>query len=83
VVQASIENALRDAPGSVGSLTGPVVRGDAGTIAAHLAALEAVPGTRAAYRAMARATADLALAGGRIGPAAYADVIATLGLGED
>ncbi len=83
VVQASIDNALRDAPGSVSSLTGPVVRGDAGTIAAHLAALEAVPETRSAYRAMARATADLALAGGRIGPAAYADLIATLGLGED
>ncbi len=83
VVQASIDNALRDAPGSVASLTGPVVRGDAGTVAAHLAALAAVPDTRAAYRAMARATADLALAGGRIGPAAYADLIATLGLGED
>ena len=83
VVQASIDNALRDAPGSVASLSGPVVRGDAGTVAAHLAALSAVPDTRAAYRAMARATADLALAGGRIGPAAYADLIATLGPGED
>lgn len=83
VVQASIDNALRDAPGSVASLTGPVVRGDAGTVAAHLAALADVPDTRATYRAMARATADLALAGGRIGPAAYADLIATLGLGED
>ena len=83
VVAASVDNALRGAPGSVASLTGPVVRGDAGTVAAHLEALGAVPTTRAAYRALARATADLALEGGRIGPAAYADLIATLGLGED
>lgn len=83
VVHASIENALSGAAGSVASLTGPVVRGDAGTVADHLAALAAVPTTRATYRAMARATADLALEGGRIGPAQYADLIATLGLGED
>jgi len=83
LVHASVENALAGAAGSVASLTGPVVRGDAGTVAAHLAALAAVPETRAAYRAMARATADLALEGGRIGPAQYADLIATLGLGED
>jgi predicted short-subunit dehydrogenase-like oxidoreductase (DUF2520 family) len=83
VVHASVENALAGAAGSVASLTGPVVRGDAGTVADHLAALESVPTTRATYRAMARATADLALEGGRIGPAQYADLIATLGLGED
>ena len=83
LMQAAIDNALRDAPGSVASLTGPVVRGDAGTIAAHLVALSAVPETRSAYRALARATADLALAGGRIGPAQYADIIATLGLEEE
>ena len=80
LVEASIGNALGDAPGSVSSLTGPVVRGDAGTVAAHLAALEGTPETRATYRAMALATADLALAGGRIGPAQYADLVATLGL---
>jgi len=83
VVHASIENALSGAPGSIASLTGPVVRGDAGTVADHLAALSGLPVTRATYRAMARATADLALEGGRIGPAQYADLIATLGLGED
>jgi predicted short-subunit dehydrogenase-like oxidoreductase (DUF2520 family) len=83
VVHASIDNALRDAPGSVSSLTGPVVRGDAGTVAAHLQALEGVPVTRSAYRALARATADVSLEGGRIGPAQYADLIATLGLGDE
>jgi len=80
LVHASVDGALGEAPGAVTTLTGPVVRGDAGTVAAHLAALESHPETLHAYRAMARATADLALAGGRIGPAAYADIIATLGV---
>ncbi len=79
LTHASVDGALRDAPGAVATLTGPVVRGDAGTVAAHLQALEDQPEARYAYRAMARATADLALRGGRIGPAAYADLIATLG----
>ncbi len=79
LVHASVDGALREAPGSVSSLTGPVVRGDAGTIAAHVHAISDVPEALAAYRAMCRATADIALAGGRIGPAQYADIIATLG----
>jgi len=79
LTHASVDGALRDAPGAVSSLTGPVVRGDAGTVAAHLDALRDQPEALHAYRAMARATADLALGGGRIGPAAYADLIATLG----
>ena len=83
LVHASIDGALGDAPGSISTLTGPVVRGDAATVAAHIAALADIPEALYAYRAMARATADLALAGGRIGPGDYADLIATLGLGED
>ncbi|WP_062462109.1 Rossmann-like and DUF2520 domain-containing protein [Demequina soli] len=79
LIHASVDGALRDAPGAVSTLTGPVVRGDAGTVAAHLRALEGQPEALFAYRAMARATADLALSGGRIGPAQYADLIATLG----
>ena len=79
LVHASVEGAVREAPGAVSSLTGPVVRGDAGTVAAHLAALADQPDILAAYRAMSHATADLALAGGRIGPAQYADLVATLG----
>lgn len=82
LVHASIDGALADAPGAVASLTGPVVRGDAGTVAAHLAALADQSEMLHAYRAMARATADLALSGGRIGPAAYAEIIATLGLDQ-
>jgi len=83
LIHASVDNALRDAPGSVASLTGPVVRGDAGAVAAHLGALAGQSEALAAYRALARATADLAFAGARIGPAQYADLIATLGMGED
>jgi predicted short-subunit dehydrogenase-like oxidoreductase (DUF2520 family) len=46
------------------ALTGPVARGDAGTVAAHLAVLpEAV---RPAYVALARLTADRALESGRL-----------------
>ncbi|MDE0573677.1 DUF2520 domain-containing protein [Demequina sp. B12] len=80
LAHASVDNALGEAPGAVATLTGPVVRGDAGTVAAHIAALGSQPEARQAYRAMARATADLALSGGRISPAAYADVIAALGV---
>lgn len=80
LVHASIDGAFGDAPGAVNSLTGPVVRADSRTIAAHVKALAHEPEALAAYRAMARATADLALAGGRIGPADYADVIAALGV---
>ena len=58
---ASLDNALRF--GDAG-LTGPVARGDAGTVAAHVEALSASPSVRAGYIAMARLTADRALAAG-------------------
>ena len=83
LVHASIDGAFGDAPGAVNSLTGPVVRADVGTIAAHVQALTGEAESLAAYRAMARATADLALAGGRISPADYADVIAAIGVEGD
>jgi predicted short-subunit dehydrogenase-like oxidoreductase (DUF2520 family) len=79
LTHASVEGAVSEAPGAASTLTGPVVRGDAETIAAHVQALVSYPDTLAAYRAMARATADIALSGGRIGPAQYAGVIASLG----
>lgn len=64
---ASLDNALR--LGVLG-LTGPVVRGDSGTVAGHVAAVAAhSPQSRAAYVAMARLTADKALAAGRLRPA--------------
>ena len=65
---ASLDNALRAGDAA---LTGPVARGDAGTLAAHVAVLRAVsPDTAAAYVAMARLTADRALAAGLLKPEA-------------
>lgn len=58
---AALDGALRSGDGA---LTGPVSRGDAGTVAAHLAVLP--DGVRPAYLALARLTADRALADGRL-----------------
>jgi len=64
---ASLDNALRSGDAAT---TGPVVRGDAGTVADHVAAIGAVsPEILATYRALARATADRALASRRLHPA--------------
>jgi predicted short-subunit dehydrogenase-like oxidoreductase (DUF2520 family) len=67
LLHAALDNALRlgDA-----ALTGPVSRGDAGTVAAHLAALaQDAPESVPAYLALARRTADRAVAAGRLTPA--------------
>jgi len=61
LLTASLDNALRF--GDAG-LTGPVARGDAGTVASHMAALSGQPAALAAYVALARLTADRALAAG-------------------
>lgn len=51
------------------ALTGPVARGDAGTVAAHLAALtRTAPEVLPSYLALARLTADRAIASGRLAP---------------
>jgi predicted short-subunit dehydrogenase-like oxidoreductase (DUF2520 family) len=73
LLSAALDNALRHGDAA---LTGPVSRGDAGTVAAHLAALEGsgVEDAPATYRALARTTADRALASGRL----RADVAAAL-----
>jgi len=65
---AALDNALRYADHG---LTGPVVRGDAGTVAAHVRELGKVSREAvAAYVAMARLTADRALAAGLLRPEA-------------
>jgi predicted short-subunit dehydrogenase-like oxidoreductase (DUF2520 family) len=66
LLAATLDNALRY--GDAG-LTGPVARGDAGTVGAHIAALDGAPVTRAAYIALARLTAQRALAAGLLKPA--------------
>jgi predicted short-subunit dehydrogenase-like oxidoreductase (DUF2520 family) len=61
---ASLDNALRSGDAA---LTGPVARGDAGTVRTHLTQLRATsPQVLDSYRAMARATADRALANGTL-----------------
>ena len=63
---AALDNALR--LGDAG-LTGPVARGDAGTVAGHIEALRAAaPEALAVYVALARLTADRALAAGLLSP---------------
>lgn len=64
LMSASLDNALRYGDPA---LTGPVVRGDAGTVREHLRALSnASPESRAAYIAMARLTADRAMSAGTL-----------------
>jgi predicted short-subunit dehydrogenase-like oxidoreductase (DUF2520 family) len=64
LLTAALDNAL--AYGDA-ALTGPVVRGDQSTIAAHLDGLVDVPGpTLDAYLAMARATVEHAVSDGRL-----------------
>jgi predicted short-subunit dehydrogenase-like oxidoreductase (DUF2520 family) len=77
LLTTALDNVLRMGDDA---LTGPVARGDARTVAAHLAALsEAAPEARAAYVAMARLTADRALAAGRLDPEAAEALLDVLG----
>ena len=74
---AALDNALRF--GDAG-LTGPVARGDDGTVAAHVAAIGAhAPAALPAYRALARLTADRALAAGILSASDAARLLDVLG----
>ncbi|MEU4658030.1 DUF2520 domain-containing protein [Streptomyces sp. NPDC023723] len=76
---AALDNALRSGDAA---LTGPVARGDAGTVAAHIEELRAhAPATVAGYLAMARATADRALAHGLLEPRLAEDLLGVLAEG--
>lgn len=64
LLRAALDNTLERGDHA---LTGPVVRGDAGTVTSHLAALdEADSDTARVYRVLARATAERALAAGNL-----------------
>jgi len=68
LLSAALDNAVRLGDGA---LTGPVARGDAGTVAAHLRELtDETPDVRPTYVALARATAERALATGRLSASA-------------
>ena len=64
LASAALDNGLRAGDAA---LTGPVARGDVGTVAEHLRQLERLsPDIRPTYVALARATAERALASGRL-----------------
>lgn len=78
---AALDNALRSGDAA---LTGPVARGDARTVAAHVGELRrASPQALASYVAMARATADRALANGMLKPGLAEDLLDVLADGAE
>lgn len=81
LLSATLDNTLRLGDNA---LTGPIARGDVGTVAAHLQALQAAkPEATDAYRALARRTADRAIAGGRLKTAAAEPLLGVLSGRED
>ena len=88
LLTAALDRALRE--GADAALTGPVARGDAGTVRAHLEALGGLrdPGTGAVlgdvvegYRAMAAATVERRASVGRLDPARVEALRTALGPG--
>ena len=78
---AALDNALRRGDAA---LTGPVARGDAGTVAAHLDELARVsPTALSAYAALARLTADRALGSGQLDAAAAGALLEVLATRPD
>ncbi|MDR8020070.1 Rossmann-like and DUF2520 domain-containing protein [Nesterenkonia aerolata] len=82
LMQASLDNALAS---GAGALTGPVARGDVGTVAHHVRVLSEAESAgqlpadlRAAYTAMARATAQRAVERGLISEATAAELLDVL-----
>jgi predicted short-subunit dehydrogenase-like oxidoreductase (DUF2520 family) len=66
LLTAALDNALAQGDAA---LTGPIVRGDLGTVEAHLRDIEAnAPQTLASYVALARATLGRAVTDGRLVP---------------
>jgi predicted short-subunit dehydrogenase-like oxidoreductase (DUF2520 family) len=78
LVSAALDNALRL---GIAGLTGPVARGDAGTVASHIEAMRnaASPAAVAAYMAMARVAADKAIAAGMLKPGDAERLLGVLG----
>lgn len=72
LLSAALDNALRHGDRA---LTGPVARGDAGTVRKHLEVLGAeAPDVQPCYTALARRTAARASAAGLLGPDAAAEI---------
>lgn len=76
LLTAALDNALESGDAA---LTGPIVRGDVNTVAAHLEDIaQHAPGTLPSYVALARATADRAVLDGRLLPIRRASLLALL-----
>ncbi|NLS10042.1 DUF2520 domain-containing protein [Nesterenkonia sp. MY13] len=78
LMQASLDNALASGPSA---LTGPISRGDTGTLRGHLQTLQAggfPEDILIAYRALAQATAQRALEQGTINEAKAAELLEVL-----
>lgn len=76
LLSAALDNVLVDGDQA---LTGPVARGDAGTVSTHLTELADVSThTAAVYRSLARRTADRALAAGVLDPAGAVELLEVL-----
>lgn len=76
LLSAALDNALRHGDRA---LTGPVARGDVGTLRVHLRVLaEADPEVLPSYRALALRTAARARAAGLLSPSAAAEVAAVI-----
>jgi predicted short-subunit dehydrogenase-like oxidoreductase (DUF2520 family) len=81
LLSASLDNALRLGDQA---LTGPVARGDADSVAAHLEVIEQVSEQAAAgYRALGRLTADRAVGAGLLSPQAAEPLLEVLGRSDD
>lgn len=76
LLQAALDNALQHGDAA---LTGPVARGDSGTVEAHLRTIAAAaPASVEVYASLARHTAARAVADGRLRSSAAADLLDVL-----
>ena len=79
LLQTASHNAL--VLGPLAALTGPIARGDSGTVQKHLAALDDLvnnPDTAVLYRTLAKATLPLALAKGTLDATRYHEILTLL-----
>ncbi len=78
LIRGTVGNIERD--GAAAALTGPIVRGDLGTVQAHLEQLQAtLPGVVPLYAALAQATAKFAVDSQRLDGTRGAEILALVG----
>ena len=78
LIRGTVGNIERD--GAAAALTGPIVRGDLGTVQAHLEQLQAtLPGVVPLYAALAQATAKFAVDAQRLDGTRGAEILALVG----